>query len=97
MGKTLIIIGLGIAYLCWITRRGYDYIGQKSIENGAESLEEKTKHTREQLQNNEKVTVIERLHLWNFYASRFVYSSLIYGTYAGLILSIIGIILLIIK
>ncbi len=95
MGKTLIIIGLGIAYLCWITRRGYDYIGQKSIENGAESLEEKTKHTREQLQNNEEVTIMERFHLWNFYARRFVYSGLIYGTYGGLVLSLVGVILFI--
>ena len=97
MGKALIVVGLGIAYLCWVTRRGYDYIGQKSIENGGESLEEKTKHTREKLQNNEKVIVIERFQLWNFQASRFVYSTLIYCTYSGLLLSIIGVILLIIK
>ena len=97
MEKALIIVGLGIAYLCWVTRRGYDYIEQKSIENGAESLEEKTKHTLQQLQNNKKVTGIERFHVWNFYASRFVYSALIYGTYGGLILSIFGILFLIIK
>lgn len=97
MGKDFIVVGLGMAYLCWVTRRGYDYIAQKSIENGAESLEEKTKHTRERLQNNQKVTVTERFQLWNFYARRFVYSGLIYGKYGGLLLSIIGIILLIIK
>lgn len=89
MGKTLIVIGLGIAYLCWVTRRGAEYWEKKSP-----GVMQRKAEIKRKIEENEKLT---RMEFLDFYVTRIVYGSLKYGMYGGLILSIIGIILLIIK
>lgn len=97
MGGTLVIVGLVVSYLCWVTKREYDYIEKKSVENGSEHLEEKQKYIQEKLKNNKKITITERFTLWNWYARKFVYTGLVYGVYGGFALSIIGFIMLLIN
>jgi hypothetical protein len=97
MDKVLIVVGLVVSYLCWVTKREYDYIEKKSVENGAEHLEEKQKRIQEKLKNNERITTMERFTLWNWYARKFMYAGLVYGIYGGFALSIIGFIMLLIN
>lgn len=97
MGIVLVVIGLVIAFLCWVTKREYDYIEKKSVENGAESLQNKQKYIQVKLENNEKITKMERFHLWNWYARKFVYAVLVYGIYVGFGVSLIGLILFLIN
>ncbi|UPT78322.1 hypothetical protein MN086_04055 [Sulfurovum sp. XGS-02] len=96
MSKTLIIVGLGIAYLSWIQKKEIEYIEKKNHENaiGTESVINRRNRVKDKLLNNEKLTVSE----WCFWYSYTIMSSALkYGLYGGLILSSIGIILLIIK
>ncbi|MDD2950167.1 MAG: hypothetical protein PHU29_05210 [Sulfuricurvum sp.] len=97
MGKVLIAVGLIVAFLCWVTKREYDYIEQKSIDNGAESLQDKKKNIQVKLESHEKITKIERFHLLNWYAHKFVYGVLVYGIYGGFTVSLIGLILFLIN
>jgi len=97
MGMVLIIVGLIVAHLCWITKREYEYIGKKNIDNGGESLEDKQKNIYGKLENDEKITKMERFYLWSWYANKFVYGGLTYGIYGGLAVSIIGLIMFLIN
>jgi hypothetical protein len=93
----LIVIGLEISYLSWITKRGYEYIGQKSIENGGGSLDEKSTKIHDKLENNEKLTKTEQFNLGNWHAKNFAYALLQGGIYLGYIVSFIGLIVLLIN
>ncbi|WP_310441542.1 hypothetical protein [Sulfurimonas sp.] len=96
MEKVLIVVGLGISYLCWVTKREYDYIEKKNHENsiGTESILEKKKRIQIKLQSNEKLTKME---LFDWYSYKFADGVLFYGIYGGFALSIIGFIMLLIN
>lgn len=93
MGGTLVIVGLVVSYLCWITKREYDYIEKKNYENsiGIESILEKRERIQSKLQSNEKLTKME---LFDWYSYKFADGVLYYGIYGGFALSIIGFIML---
>ncbi|GEM_PF-1839443 len=90
----LIVIGLEISYLCWITKRGYEYIGKKSVENGGGSLDEKSKQIHEKQNNSEELSKSENFTLANQKATNFTYALLQGGIYIGYLVSISGIITL---
>ena len=95
MGLILIVIGLGIAYLCWAEKSGIDYIEKKNQENsiGTESVLERRKRVETMILNNEKLTRSE----WFFwYSYKIMFVVLKYGMYVGFAISILGIILWII-
>lgn len=96
MGGTLVIVGLVVSYLCWITKREYAYIEKKNHENsiGAESILERRKRIQTKLQSNEKLTKIE---WFDWYSYKFANGVLHYGIYGGFALSIIGFIMLLIN
>lgn len=92
MGLTLIIVGLVISYFCWIQKREIEYIDKKNHENeiGIERIDDKGIKIQTKLLNNEKLTLIEWLHL---YSHKITYSALKYGFYGGFVLSFIGFVL----
>lgn len=97
MGGVLIVAGIILSYLCWITKKEYEYIGNKSIENGGSSLDEKNINIQKKLKDNQKLTIIERVQYWNYHAKNIAYRLLGIGIYFGLALSFLGFILLIIN
>lgn len=95
MDLVLIVVGLGIAYLCWIQKKEIDYVEKKNHENsiGTESILERRKRVETKILNNEKLTTREWLD-WHSY--KIVYGALKYGVYVGVAISISGIVLWII-
>lgn len=86
MGITLIVVGLVFAYLCWITKKGSQYIESKSagIVKRRQTIESK-------LLNNEKLTKYE---WFDWYSAKLGYGFLTICAYAGIVVSLIGIVLL---
>lgn len=85
----LIIIGLVISYLCWVTKRGAEYVDERS-----EGIIKRRKKIEEKLKNKEKLTIFE---MSDFYTTKILYGGLKYGVYGGFVVSIIGVIQWIIK
>lgn len=87
MEKALIVVGLGIAYLCWLTMRDAEYWNGKS-----ENITNRRAKIMQKIDNNEALTIFEFL---DYYITKIVYGSLKYGMYGGLVLSLVGVILFI--
>lgn len=85
----LITIGLVISYLCWVTKRGAEYLEERS-----EGIVKRRNKIRDKIENKEKLTIFE---ISDFYVTKIVYGALQYGVYGGFIISITGVILWIIK
>lgn len=95
MGLVLIVVGLGIAYLCWVQKKEIDYVEKKNHENsiGNESILDRRKRVGTKILNSEKLTTMEWLD-WHLY--KVVYGALKCGIYIGFAVSILGVILWII-
>lgn len=83
MGKVLIVVGFGIAYLCWVTKRGAEYWDKKSL-----GVIQRRSEIQRKIEESEKLT---RMEFLDFYVTRIVYGSLKYGMYGGLALSLVGV------
>lgn len=82
MEKALIVIGLGIAFLCWITKRDGEYWNNRS-----EVITKRRAKILQKIENDEALSVFEFL---DYYITKTVYGLLKYGMYGGLLLSFIG-------
>ncbi|NOR56862.1 MAG: hypothetical protein GQ531_11750 [Sulfurovum sp.] len=96
-GIVLFIVGIVLSYLSWINKKELDYVEKKRIENGGISLEESMKPLQEKVKKNEKISFGERFSLWNLHLTRFGNKALIFGTYFGLVLSVVGLLLFVLN
>ena len=85
----LVVVGLIISYLCWVTKYGSQYWDKKS-----KGIVERRKRVQVKKEKQEKLTTFEII---DFYVTKIVYGSLQLGIYLGFIISIAGIVLWIIK
>lgn len=82
MEKALIVVGLVIAYLCWITKRDGEYWNGKS-----KLITDRRAKILQKIDNDEALTVFEFL---DYYITKTVYGYLQYGIYGGLALSFVA-------
>lgn len=85
MGITLIVVGLVFAYLCWVTKKGSQYIEARS-----EGIVKRRQIVEVKLQNNQKLTKIE---WFDWYSAKVGYGFLTFCAYLGLIVSFAGLVL----
>lgn len=83
----LIVIGIFISYLSWITKRGQEYIDKKRLENNGETWVDKLNSIRSKQAKNEELTKEDRYYLRNTASFKFLQ----FGIYLGYAVSFIGI------
>jgi uncharacterized membrane protein (Fun14 family) len=86
----LIVIGIFISYLSWITKRGQEYIDKKRLENNGEKWEDRLNSIQVKQSNNEKLTKEDRYYLHNTTSFKFLQ----FGIYLGYAVSFIGFVVL---
>ena len=89
----LIVVGLLISYISWITKREQEYIDKKRLENNGESYDEKIKSILLKQENNEELTKEDHYYLRNTATFKFLQ----FGIYLGYSISVIGVIVFLIN
>jgi uncharacterized membrane protein (Fun14 family) len=90
LNVNLIVIGIFISYLSWITKRGQEYIDKKRLENNGERWEDTLNSIRSKQSNNEELTKEDRYYLRNTTSFKFLQL----GIYLGYAVSFIGLFVL---